>query len=83
MAPPKVTKTKIAEDLDAYSIDEFCRRHGISLGTYYNLKRVGRGPREGRAFSRVLISKESAARWRKQIEKDSRLLQERKSSGPR
>jgi hypothetical protein len=56
------------DDRDAYSIDEFCRRHGISHGTYYNLKTLGLGPREGRAMKRVLISRESAASWRKQIE---------------
>jgi hypothetical protein len=61
--PPKST-----EDRDAYSIEEFCLRHGISHGTYYNLKALGLGPREGRAMTRVLISRESAADWRKQIE---------------
>ena len=56
------------EERDAYSIEEFCRRHNISNGTYYNLKNSGQGPREGRARKRVLISKEAAADWRKQIE---------------
>jgi hypothetical protein len=56
------------EARDAYSISEFCRRHNISHGTYYNLKTLGLGPREGRAMNRVLITKESAADWRKQIE---------------
>jgi hypothetical protein len=57
-----------SENRDAYSISEFCRRHGISHGTYYNLKSLGLGPREGRAMKRVLISRESAASWRKKIE---------------
>jgi hypothetical protein len=61
--PPKST-----EDRDAYSIPEFCRRHNISHGTYYNLKKCGRGPREARAMSRVIITKEAAADWRKQME---------------
>lgn len=55
-------------DRDAYSIQEFCLRHNISHGTYYNLKNSGQGPREGRAKKRVLISKEAAADWRRKIE---------------
>jgi hypothetical protein len=54
-------------DLDAYSIDEFCRRHMISRATYYNLKAAGKGPREMHVMGRVLISKESAREWREMI----------------
>jgi hypothetical protein len=54
-------------DLDAYSIEEFCRRHSISRATYYNLKIAGKGPREGHALGRVLITKESAHDWREMI----------------
>jgi hypothetical protein len=73
MARPEVigfesSPAEFTENRDAYSIDEFCRRHGISHGTYYNLKTLGLGPREGRAMKRVLISRESAASWRKKIE---------------
>jgi hypothetical protein len=55
------------EHLDAYSIEEFCRRHMISRATYYNLKSAGKGPREGHVLGRVLITKEAALEWRKQI----------------
>jgi hypothetical protein len=51
-------------ELDAYSIEEFCRRNSISRGTYYNMKEAGSGPREKRAMGRVLITKESAREWR-------------------
>jgi hypothetical protein len=54
-------------DLDAYSIGEFCRRHSISQGTYYNLRNAGKGPQEGKVLGRVLITKESAQDWRKAI----------------
>jgi hypothetical protein len=56
--------TDTNQELDAYSIEEFCRRHSICKGTYYNLQAAGRGPRETRAMSRVLISREAAAVWR-------------------
>jgi hypothetical protein len=51
-------------ELDAYTIEEFCRRHSISRGTYYNMKVAGTGPNETRAMKRVLISKEAAQAWR-------------------
>jgi hypothetical protein len=54
-------------ELDAYSIEEFCRRHSISRSTYYSLKEVGKGPREGHALGRILITRESAVDWRKKI----------------
>ena len=58
------TETKKRTDLDAYSIEEFCRRHSISRATYYNLKLAGKGPIEGHALGRVLITKEAALEWR-------------------
>jgi hypothetical protein len=57
-------ETKKRTDLDAYSIEEFCRRHSISRATYYNLKLAGKGPIEGHALGRVLITKEAALDWR-------------------
>jgi hypothetical protein len=64
MTEPEVKKMI---DLDAYSIEEFCRRHSISQGTYYNLRNAGKGPQEGKVLGRVLITKESAQDWRKEI----------------
>jgi predicted DNA-binding transcriptional regulator AlpA len=40
-------------DLDAYSIEEFCRRHGISRSTYYLIQKDGTGPDECRVKNRV------------------------------
>jgi hypothetical protein len=54
-------------ELDAYSIEEFCRRHSISRGSYYNLRASGDGPTERRAMGRVLITKESAHKWRQGV----------------
>ena len=56
----------------AYSISEFCLDHGISRGTYYNLKRRGRGPREMHLGGQtVRITEEAAAEWRRQMEEAS------------
>jgi predicted DNA-binding transcriptional regulator AlpA len=52
------------DDVDAYSIPEWCRRHGVCRGTYYNMKANGTAPREFRMMGRVMISREEAHRWR-------------------
>jgi len=53
------------EETDAASIITFCRRHGISVATYYNLKANGLAPREAVVRGRKLITREAAADWRK------------------
>ena len=57
-------------ELDAYSIEGFCKRHSISRSHYYNMKPAGTGPKESHSGGRVLITKESAAVWRKKITED-------------
>jgi hypothetical protein len=56
------------EEADASSIATFCRRHGISVATYYNLRAHGLAPREAIVRGRRLITKEAAARWRAERE---------------
>jgi hypothetical protein len=56
------------DDPDAYTIDEFCRRHMISRPTYNRLRASGRGPREIKLDQKVLITKEAAADWRRERE---------------
>jgi hypothetical protein len=48
----------------AFSIREFCRDHGISAPTYYELKKQGLGPAEMRIGTLIRISREAAAAWR-------------------
>ena len=55
---------------EALSIAEFCAAHGISRSHYFNLKKAHQGPREMRVGSRVLISREAAADWRRAREAD-------------
>jgi hypothetical protein len=64
MACPEITGRKL--ELDAYGIVEFCRQHGISRATYYVLKKRGLQPDETYVLDRILITKESAAKWRKE-----------------
>ena len=72
MGRPEVTGRKptplnTAIDADAYSVDEFCARHRISVQLFYkNRKQMSRTFNVG---ARVLISKEAAAAWRRERER--------------
>ena len=55
----------------AFTRPEFCAAHRISESLYYKLKREGKGPREGRAGTRVIISCESAEAWQREREQES------------
>jgi transposase-like protein len=57
---------------DAYSVSEFCERHGFSKGHLYDQWRAGRGPRFFRLGDRRLISAEAAADWRREMEAETR-----------
>jgi hypothetical protein len=52
----------------AHTVDEFCRSHRISRGTFYNELKAGRGPRIMKVGSRTLVSEEAGAEWRRRIE---------------
>jgi hypothetical protein len=66
MARPEGAKPNTADDADAFSIGEFCRRHGISPQLFYKFKREM--PATFRVGTRVLISREAAAAWRRERE---------------
>jgi hypothetical protein len=64
----RASTTEPVGEADAYSILEFCQRHRISLPMYYKLRQHRLAPIEFHVGSRVLISKESAAQWRRERE---------------
>ena len=45
------------------TITQFCEHFGLSLSTYYRLRRDGRGPRELRVGRRVIIPAKTADEW--------------------
>lgn len=53
---------------DAFTVDHFCRSHGISRAFLYKLWQDGRGPRPMKVGARTLISREAAADWRRLME---------------
>jgi hypothetical protein len=56
-------------DRDAYSVEEFTKRHGISRAYLYILWRRDEGPRFMQVGARRLISREAAADWRRSTER--------------
>jgi predicted DNA-binding transcriptional regulator AlpA len=58
-------------DKDAFSILEFCARHGMSRSAFYNSLKAGQGPRVMKVGSRVMVSREAAAEWRREREQAS------------
>jgi excisionase family DNA binding protein len=58
-------------DADAFSVNDFCKRHDICRATFYNLLKAGRGPAVMKVGSRVLISREAAEQWRRRMEADA------------
>ena len=56
----------------AFSIPEFCRRHGISRAHFYNLSKSGDAPAVMRVGRRTLVSAEAAAAWRRRMEEAAR-----------
>lgn len=57
------------DEADAFSLAKFCRRHGISLQMYYKIAQQGLAPETFSIGTRVLVSKEAAARWRAKRER--------------
>ena len=49
----------------AMTIELFCRSHSMGKNTYYKLQANGKGPTEIRLGTKVLISVEDAAEWRR------------------
>ena len=73
MARPEVTDKKLpaaADEADAFSVAEFCKRHRISPQLFYKFK--ADMPVTFRVGTPVLISREAAARWRAQRERASK-----------
>jgi hypothetical protein len=72
MARPEATGKKpvaAADDVDAFSVAEFCRRHRISPQLFYKFRT--QMPVTFRIGTRVLISREAAAAWRRERERQA------------
>ena len=61
---PRVKLVRVLETPLAFSVEEFCKAHGISIGFFYTLLKEGCAPEIMKLGTRTLISHEAAARWR-------------------
>ncbi len=61
-------KASAANERDAYSIPEWCKRNRFSVSFYHKLQKQGLGPRVIRIGRRTLISCEAAEEWRRERE---------------
>jgi hypothetical protein len=72
MARRRRRKEYVREPGDMHTVESFCQANRISIGTYYALKRAGKGPRETRISPRrILISPEAEQDWRRAREDQS------------
>jgi hypothetical protein len=53
---------------DSQSIDRFCLRNDICRSTFERMRDEGRAPKTFRLGRRILITKEAAAEWRRQMD---------------
>jgi hypothetical protein len=68
---PRAVHEPADRPVDAYSIEEFCRRHDLSRATFFNLRKSGSAPRSMKAGKRRLITAEAAAEWRARMEAEA------------
>jgi hypothetical protein len=64
---PAITEA-ITDEADAASLATFCKRHSLSLSMFYKLAGQGLAPTTFKVGARTMISKESAAQWRRERE---------------
>ena len=55
-------------EIAAYSVNPFCKSHGISRSLFYKSLAEGWGPVIMKVAGRTLISVEAAADWRRRME---------------
>ncbi len=69
IATAAIPVARNADDgFDAYSVESFCARHGISRAYFYLLIKRQQAPRIMKLGARTLITREAAAAWRSQME---------------
>jgi hypothetical protein len=68
MEKPKISDS---DAIGGWTVDEWCDRWRISRGTYYGLKRKGRGPRVVRIGNRDRITPAADAEFQRQQMSDA------------
>lgn len=67
-----VVPTDASHDyLAAFSVQQFCDLHGIGRNLFYRMLAEGKAPNIMKIGRRTLISRESAAAWRREVEQQT------------
>lgn len=61
-------KAITAPEREAFTVAELAHAYRLSRATLYNLWREGAGPKRMRVRGRVLVSRDAAEDWRRQLE---------------
>jgi len=69
----RASEASVADEDDwiapaTYTVEQFCRAHHVSRSKLYQLWNSGTGPRKMQIGSKILISVEAAADWRRERE---------------
>lgn len=59
------------DEKHAQTIPQFCDSNNISRAHFYNLRKIGKGPRIFYTGKKPLISKEASADWRREREAEA------------
>ncbi len=68
MASSKSNPTTNVGAKAAFSVREFCEVYGISRSLFYAMIKEGQGPVTMKVRGRRLVSRQSAADWRRRME---------------
>jgi hypothetical protein len=66
---PKLPEQASTSTRALFTVEQFCDDHQISPAFYYKLRKQGRGPVEIKLGSLTRISPESAAAWRRRMQR--------------
>ena len=50
---------------NSYTVEEWCHKHRLCRATFYNLRKVGKGPQILKAGSRTLITFQADLDWQR------------------
>lgn len=61
-------QSKAVPEREAFTVTEFAQAYRLSRATLYNLWKGGEGPKRMRVGRRVVVSRDAAEQWRRQVE---------------
>lgn len=64
----QTSSSGFAPQREAFTVAELAQAYRLSRATLYNLWKSGRGPKRVRIRGRVLISRDAADCWRRELE---------------